>query len=232
MCWSGNTGQQKAERILELLNENRAYIEDRYQNRVRQFFVGPQTLTQINYEVLNNGGRYLLKLDSLSPSDQEFVMYELFRNLRYQTEAAYKRKKSNVNAEIVLDEAPRWVAQGSTDRIANMLKDAVKITRAYGLSWTFIGQRIANLDKDIFSQMHTKWFGRGLGTGVDRTHMETELGKSGLDTYDTLNYQGGYFWLGVGDEVNLGVGTAHISIMSYGHNATDQLISMNRHIWR
>jgi hypothetical protein len=230
-CWSKATGRQKAEEILRRIQE--PYTAERYEKLVRQFFVGGYGIQEVINAVLDKGEIILLKLYGLSQEEQEFVMYELFSNIMWQTERVFNdRKGQTVNAEIVLDEAPRWVAQSSRERIAGLIKDAARTTRKYGLSWTFIGQRLAGVDNEVLAQLHTSWFGRGLGTGVDAKHMEEKLGKTGMEMYETLNMEGGYFWLGIGDEVNLGAGAKYIATMSYGGDATNMIIRHNPHIWR
>jgi hypothetical protein len=230
-CWTGNTGKQKAEGLRGYVNNK--FATGAYEKTVRRFFLGSHKMNDLIGSFLNDGEIIILQLHTLNDEAKEFVMYEIFQNLTWQTENAFKKNNGQmVNSEIVLDEAPRWVGQGNRDRIANRIRDAAKNTRKYGLSWTFIGQRPANVDNDVISQMHSIWFGRGLGVGADRDHMERELGSVGLEEYDRLNTQGGFFWMGVGDEINLGVGTSYISVMSYGGDATERIINMNPHIWR
>ena len=230
-CWSAATGNQKATALRTYQNND--FAQGEYEDTVRQFFIGEHGINDLIWSFLNAGEIIILQLHTLDQEAKEFVMYEIFQSLTWRTENAYKRNNGQmVNSEIVLDEAPRWVGQGSHDRIAGRIRDAAKNTRKYGLSWTFIGQRPANVDNDVISQMHTLWFGRGLGVGADRNHMERELGSVGLEEYDRLNTQGGFFWMGVGDEINLGVGTSYISVMSYGGNSNNRIMEMNEHIWR
>jgi hypothetical protein len=230
-CWSKTLGQQKAEELLSFVGS--PYAHDEYENTVRKFFKGQHNINSLITRFLNDGEIIILQMYSLEDKDKEFVMHEIFNNLTWQTENAFKKKNGQmVNAEIVLDEAPRWVPQSSRERIPSLIRDAAKNTRKYGLSWTFIGQRPANVDNDVISQLHTVWLGRGLGVGADRDHMERDLGRVGLEEYDRLNAQGGFFWMGVGDEINLGVGTSYISTMSYSGDATNKIIAMNPHIWR
>jgi hypothetical protein len=209
-------------------------FERKYEEKVLRFFTGTRTVSGLINSFLNDGAIIILQLHQIPEEHKPFVMYEIFKTIKRTTERKFKGQEGGtVNAEILLDEAPRWIPQSDkSDETAAIIKDGFNTTRKYGLSWTIVSQRIADIDKGVYSQCHTKWFGRNLGVGVDRKHMEDALGPIGISTYDSLQYQGGYFWLGVGSEVNLGTGNAHMSVMTFGGNATEAIIQANPHIWR
>jgi DNA helicase HerA-like ATPase len=159
-------------------------------------------------------------------------MLEIFKNLKWIVDDRFKRRNEMVNALVVLDEAPRWVPQFDEAPVSEHILDAIRTTRKQGLGWTFISQRLASIHKDILSESHTKWFGRNLGTGADAAHLLEALGKAGMQVYESLSHQGGYYWLIVGLDVNLGVGKTFMSLVTPGGNATEAIIAANPHIWR
>ncbi|MEO1663839.1 MAG: hypothetical protein AAFU54_04310 [Chloroflexota bacterium] len=229
--WNKATGKQKEQKLQDLVGDETE--KKRFHNEVMSFFLGRMSLKQVVEGVLKQSKIIILDLMGLSERHKELVMAELFRQIQKRSAQQFKGNDSLlVNAEVVLDEAPRWIPQGSKSDVSAMITDAVKNTRKYGLSWTFIGQSMADIDNAVMRQSHTKWFGKNLGVGSDRGHLETHLGKSGLQMYESLALRGGFYFVGVGREVNLGANERPVAVMSYSGDASATIIAKNLHIWR
>jgi hypothetical protein len=112
-----------------------------------------------------------------------------------------------------------------------VVTDAFNTTRKLGVGWTIISQRITAISKNVIAQCHTKFVGRGMGTGADLNHLETFFGKDGVQEYKSLELRGGYFWLGAGLLINYGQGNGYFAFETYGGNATEKIITANSHIW-
>ncbi|MEH1996982.1 hypothetical protein [Nostoc sp.] len=78
---------------------------------------------------------------------------------------------------------------------------------------------------------HTKYIGRGMGTGADHDYMKEFFREEGLVAYDQLSLRGGYFWLATGHQVNYGMGSQYVAFETVGHDATKALMELNPHIW-
>lgn len=78
-----------------------------------------------------------------------------------------------------------------------------------------------------------KWFGGGLGVGADSNHLETFLGKAGIRDYQELQRQPDrYFWVGIGQDMNLGYDETYVAVSPFSGDATRALIEANPHIWK
>ena len=95
-----------------------------------------------------------------------------------------------------------------------------------------IAQRISEVAKTVLSQAHMRWFGRGLGVGNDRFHLEQQLGKEGIAAYERLELQGGFFWVGTGHDNNLGTEGNFCTVHPFGGDATQAFLAANPSIVR
>jgi hypothetical protein len=230
-AWSGNTATQKANDLQDYANS--PSIREEFNRHVLRYFSGGRKIWGILRSVLQDGRVIILKLGSARPAQQERVLYELLSQITIVAEeASKKRADTSLNAIVGIDEAHRWVPQGGKDRICQTVLDAIRTTRSYHIGWWLISQSMAGIENEAMRQMSTKWFGRGLDTGADIKHLENYLGESGKLVYDTLNYQGGYFSIGVGQEVNLGTGNSYQAVLGFPGDATQSLRRANPHIWR
>jgi hypothetical protein len=238
-AWSDKKAGAEKTKILEKIRGYVSKKESVWQRGILPYFTGKYTTEGIARMVTQDHRVVILDLvdGRCSRKHQDEIMLDLFRTLSWVAKTVYRCQDGTekpVNAEIVLDEAPRWVPEGerSKEEPARTIIDATNTTRAYGLSWTYISQRIASINKSVFSQCHTKWFGRNIGVGVDRSHMKDELGESGLAIYDQLQLQDAKFFLGIGEEVNIGAGRAPVAMIGWDGNATQKIMDMNPHIWK
>lgn len=102
---------------------------------------------------------------------QALVIKRILDGLNYTAEQFYKGGK-NLNTLVVIDEAhrlaPRETPQDDTEKgVRNVLVDAARTTRKYGLGWLFISQTLSSLHKDIISQLRINFFGFGLSMGTE-----------------------------------------------------------------
>lgn len=102
---------------------------------------------------------------------QALVIKRILDGLNYTAERFYKGGK-NLNTLVVIDEAhrlaPRETPQDETEkRVRNVLVDAARTTRKYGLGWLFISQTLSSLHREIISQLRINFFGFGLSMGTE-----------------------------------------------------------------
>ena len=98
-----------------------------------------------------------------------------------------------MNTLVLIDEAhrlaPRHVAQGDDiGQIRNVLIDAVRTTRKYGLGWMFISQTMSSLDTEIIQQPRILFVGFGLSLGQEFQALQQTVGSRSpaLDLYQTF----------------------------------------------
>lgn len=204
---------------------------------VRTFFDGREKLYDLIADILEKGRKVVIKMHTGEPKQQEYIMRELMDKLNQKARENYIYKNQDgsksCNAIVVLDEGSRWVPEGKKDEdhIGSVIEFAYKETRKYGLGWMVISQRISDISKGILTQAHTKYFGRGLSTGSDGNHLKEHLGPAGLMTYEELSRQGGYFWVGIGMDANIGTEGMYFAIRPFGGDSTQKLIGANQHLF-
>lgn len=233
-CYSKNAQKEKRDNAIELKDNPGRYrpFARGFDYNIRKFFIGNTPIGSLIHGFLNRGEIVILKMESLKEDEQQFIMYEIFKTITWMAEDRFK-KGGTCNAMILLDEGPRWVRDGdSDDPIAKLIRDAFNTTRKQGVGWTVITQRLADIHKTVLAQAHNKYFGRGLGVGADAEHMRRALGENGLATYRHLELQGGYFWLGIGMDANIGTESSFYSFRPFDGDSTQRLIEANPHIWR
>lgn len=201
---------------------------------IRRYFDGRVELAALIDGVLSRGRKVVIKMEGLNEQAQALVMREVMTKITRRAQWLFKARQGQLaNAIVVLDEAARWVPEGADDNdgISEIIRRSSRETRKYGLGWWFIAQSPATISKTVLKEAHTKWFGRGLGIGADRSHLDNILGKSGVEEYERLMMQGGYFWLGIGLDNNIGTEGTYFAVHPFGGNATRGLIDANRRIF-
>jgi hypothetical protein len=121
---------------------------------------------------------------------QSLVIKRLLEGVTYTAESLYQEGKS-LNALVVIDEAHRLAprdlpSDGDAARgVRNVLIDAARTTRKYGLGWLFISQTLSSLHPEILQQLRIFFFGFGLGLGQEFQSLRQLVGSSGtaLDLY-------------------------------------------------
>jgi DNA helicase HerA-like ATPase len=121
---------------------------------------------------------------------QSLVIKRLLDGVSQTAEHFYKENQS-LNALVVIDEAHRLAprelpSDGDAARgVRNVLIDAARTTRKYGLGWLFISQTLSSLHPEILQQLRIFFFGFGLGLGQEFQSLRQLVGSSGtaLDLY-------------------------------------------------
>jgi hypothetical protein len=232
-CYSPAQRTQKAQDLTAIqADPNSRSVFDRDIADVQRLFDGRITVRDLVRDVLENGRKVIVEMLGISQNDQKFVMHEVMRQLINQANRIFYSKKMS-NAAIVLDEGQRWVPEGSDDEegLSELIKDGFRTTRKLGIGWYIVAQSPAGLSKKVIRDCHTWWFGRNLGIGADRSHVEDMLSQDGAEAYRQLAIQGGYFWVAAGLDNNLGTGTTYFSLHPFGANATQAFIEANPQIF-
>ncbi|BFH75090.1 hypothetical protein TthTF19_02450 [Thermus thermophilus] len=120
---------------------------------------------------------------------QALVVKRLLEGIRSAAEAAYKESRS-LNTLVLMDEAHRLAPREDPENqekkaIRELLIDAARTTRKYGVGWMFISQTLSSLHRGIVEQLRIFFFGFGLGMGQEfRALSELVGGRSkALDLY-------------------------------------------------
>jgi hypothetical protein len=121
---------------------------------------------------------------------QSLVIKRLLDGLSQTAEHFYKEGES-LNALVVIDEAHRLAPRDlpreddAARGVRNVLIDAARTTRKYGLGWLFISQTLSSLHQEILQQLRIFFFGFGLGLGQEFQSLRQLVGSSGtaLDLY-------------------------------------------------
>jgi Zonular occludens toxin (Zot) len=228
------TGKEKAQRITEIREtpHMRLGFEMEFA-RVRDLFDGRFPVRDLVRDVLEHERKIVIEMSGMLGSEQKFVMAEIMTQLKGQAERIFKRSGKMANALVVLDEGQRWAPEGSDNEegLSEIIEDGFRTTRKYGVGWIIVAQSPAGLSKKIIRECHTRWFGRNLGVGVDRSHLENSLGEDGANAYRLLAQQGGYFWVAAGLDNNISDGSGYFTLHPFGGDATQALIDANPHIF-
>ena len=205
--------------------------------RIHRFFDGRERIDDLIKGILLNGRKVVIKMQGLGERDQIEVMRELMAKLVRMAQILFKSQAmQTANAIVMLDEGQRWIPEGTgfnnddTD-IGAIIQRAFRETRKYGLGWWVIAQRPSGISKTVISESRTKWFGRNVGIGADRKHLQDCLNDFGIDEYDRLMAQGGYFWMAVGQDNNIGTENMYFSVHPYEGDATQKFIDANPQIF-
>ena len=202
-----------------------------YTSGVMQYFEGKYSIDEIVEGFLDKGRIILLNMATMSESEQQYVMYEIFSKIKRKAEQDFRAYGTTRNGLVVLDEGPRWAPQSGDDEVTQVIRDAFNTTRKLGVGWMIISQRITAISKDIIAQCHTKFVGRGMGIGADRDYMKEFFREDGLVMYDQLSLRGGFFWLATGHQVNYGQGSQYVAFETFNHDSTQAIKNVNPHIW-
>lgn len=120
---------------------------------------------------------------------QALVIKRLLEGIRTAAELAYKQNRS-LNTLVLMDEAhrlaPREDPRGEEKQaVRNILIDAARTTRKYGVGWMFISQTLSSLHREILDQLRIFFFGFGLGMGAEFKALSELVGgrSKALDLY-------------------------------------------------
>jgi hypothetical protein len=232
--WSDPVGSPKREQMADelWLRSGHQRIATDWQENIVPIYAGTWTAHQIVRDVLNGGAIRMVNLHGAGKEHQDAVMVDMLKSIKRQATTNY-HARIPTNAEVFLDEAPRWVPQDHKDNpYAAIIIDAINTTRAYGVGWTFCSQRLTAIDKSILAQTHTRYYCKGLGVGADRDHMIDDLGMEGFAYYNLLNLENSYFSLVSGEELNFGSGGQFMAYSGWSGDVNAELKAHNTQIWQ
>lgn len=120
---------------------------------------------------------------------QALVIKRILEGILRAAESAYRESRS-LNTLVLMDEAHRLAPREDPDdsekkAVRDLLIDAVRTTRKYGVGWMFISQTLSSLHRGIVDQLRIFFFGFGLVMGQEfRALSELVGGRSrALDLY-------------------------------------------------
>ena len=163
-------------------------------------------------------------------SQRKDVLAEIVNSIKNRAKHYYKTRSMLANVSVYLDEGHNWIPEGESDRLSNGIATCLRETRAYGVGWIIVSQSMADISKDVLKQSHTIYFGRNLGVGADRKHLETALGKH-IGQYDMLSASGRFFFMAKGRDVNIGGDNAVLDFFTFDGDLNEQLKKHNPHIF-
>ncbi len=114
---------------------------------------------------------------------QALVIKRLLDGIKDTAESLYKEGQS-LNALVVIDEAHRLAPRDlpadddAARGVRNVLIDAARTTRKYGLGWLFISQTLASIHPEILQQLRIFFFGFGLALGQEFQSLRQLVGSS------------------------------------------------------
>lgn len=114
---------------------------------------------------------------------QSLVIKRLIEGLTTIAERRFQDgDEQDLNTLVLLDEAHRLAPQGQMERgsvgreVRELLIDAVRTTRKYGLGWLFISQTLSSLHTQILQQLRIQFFGFGLSMGQEFQALRQHVG--------------------------------------------------------
>lgn len=120
---------------------------------------------------------------------QALVVKRLLEGIQRAAENAYRENRS-LNTLVLMDEAHRLAPREEPENaekkaIRDLLIDAARTTRKYGVGWMFISQTLSSLHRGIVDQLRILFFGFGLGMGQEFRALSELVGGRGkaLDLY-------------------------------------------------
>lgn len=151
-------------------------------------------ILQVLRDTILNGHIRILDLNPQTIQlGQEFKLYLMdfvFKRLRQISYTQYRQDNPG-NCLIVLDEAGRYIPQdvGDNERVRTLcrnLTNSVKEMRKMRCGFMFITQTIAEIQKEIFRNLHFRIYGVGLGVGADADHIKAREGDDAFELYKAL----------------------------------------------
>lgn len=185
---------------------------------------GQIKILDLNPETINMGSSFKL-----------YLMDFIFKKLRQLSYIHYRQNQPG-NCLIVLDEAGRFIPQdtGEDDTLRALCKkltDSVKEMRKMRCGFMFITQTVAEIQKEIFRNLHFRIYGVGLGIGVDAEHLRAREGNDAYELYHSLpdpRLSGTFSFMVSG--VLLALGSSGRPMIIEGYNSSNTLIENNQHL--
>lgn len=200
--YSGRTARQdKVTEFTSNFNAQRTSLESCW-NKVASLFSptlpGGHRKTSL-YELvkgpLGEGKIKILDLnpDKLSLGDEYkiILMNLVFKRISQYAHINFKSDKNVSNCMVIIDESGEFIPQSPDEdaerrELVNDLVSKVKRLRKYKVGFMFIAQSVAEIQKEIFRNLHYRVYGVGLGIGADHDHIVAKEGQGAFDLYQAL----------------------------------------------
>jgi hypothetical protein len=196
-------------------------------------------LMDVLRETVMGGRIYILDLNPETIAMQQhlklYLMEFIFRRLR-QLSYVFYRSKQPGNCLIVLDEAGRFIPQDTGNdalvgRVCRGLTDSVKELRKMRCGFLFITQTIAEIQKEIYRNLHFRVYGVGLGVGADADHITSREGPEAFELYRSLpdpRLSGSFSFMVAG--VLVALGSSGRPMIIEGFRSDAELLAANAHL--
>jgi len=199
------------------------------------------SIRKVLQDTILNGKIRILDLNpqriQMSQRFKLYLMDFVFRKLRQISHMHYRdADKQKSNCLIVLDEAGRFIPQnpGNDDmlrRLCKVLTDSTKELRKMRCGFMFITQTLAEIQKEIFRNLHFRIYGVGLGVGSDADHIRSREGDDAFELYRALpdpRLSGTYSFMIAG--VLIALGSSGRPMVIEGFPSGQALLEANAHI--
>lgn len=199
------------------------------------------SVVKVLKDTVLNGKIRILDLNpqriQMSQNFKLYLMDFVFRKLRQISHAHYRdADKAKSNCLIVLDEAGRFIPQNPGHdnmlrRLCKVLTDSTKELRKMRCGFLFITQTLAEIQKEIFRNLHFRIYGVGLGVGADADHIRSREGDDAFELYRALpdpRLSGTYSFMVAG--VLIALGSSGRPMVIEGFSSGQALLQLNQHI--
>lgn len=200
--YSGRTTrQEKVNEFTSNFNAQRMSLELCW-NKVTSLFSsrlpGGQKKTSLLELVKGPLGEGKIKIldlnpDKLSLGDEYkiILMNLVFKRISQYAHINFKSDKNVSNCMVIIDESGEFIPQSPDDdaerrELVSDLVSKVKRLRKYKVGFMFIAQSVAEIQKEIFRNLHYRVYGVGLGIGADHDHIVAKEGQGAFDLYQAL----------------------------------------------
>jgi hypothetical protein len=197
------------------------------------------SLSDVLQKTVMAGRVYILDLNPEKIAMQQrlklYLMDFIFRRLRGLSHLMYRMKRPG-NSLIVLDEAGRFIPQDTGNdalvgRVCKSLTDSVKELRKMRCGFLFITQTIAEIQKEIYRNLHFRVYGVGLGVGADADHITSREGPEAFELYRSLpdpRLSGSFSFMVAG--VLVALGSSGRPMIIEGFRSDAELLTANAHL--
>ncbi len=222
--------QNHRQRITAIGNETASLFRDNDdQNRPRT------NLLDLLRETIHSGNIRILNLNpdriNMSSDFKLYLVDFVFRKLRQLIHIGNRG-----NCLIILDEAGRFIPQNPGENrllasVCKRLTDSTKEMRKMRCGFLFITQTIAEIQKEIFRNLHFRIYGVGLGVGVDSEHIVAREGKDAFELYTTLpDPRLSKIWAFMVAGALIALGSSGRPMIIEGYDSGSLFIQNNKHV--
>lgn len=133
-------------------------------------------ISEIVNKIVGQNGNFIIldlsqKVGEIEDENLQARFVTLIEQSIVEAGALFYSQGKKANSLIVMDEAHRFISNGSKDErvkeLTGEIIDSVRTTRKFGIGYMFITQTIESLDEEILRQMRIFGFGYGLTSGQE-----------------------------------------------------------------